>query len=216
MGREGALWIGALEPYMTEEFLRNALNLMGEGENLVSIKVIKNKFTGEPASYGFINFDSDPSALMAMHKLNGKIIPNRWVGNTIQSRIPHTNISSPQHSMVQKLYVTRRLNPEMLNRLLSAPLNIFLFHCSLPPVRFQLNHASAKTSGNGYSQREFSIWVADLPPTITEETLRRTFATRYESVKMVKVIEEADERMYGFVRFTDQNDQRDALIHMNG
>ena len=39
-------------------------------------QVIKNKFTGEPASYGFINFDSDPAALMAMHKLNGKIIPN--------------------------------------------------------------------------------------------------------------------------------------------
>ncbi len=38
--------------------------------------MIKNKFTGEPASYGFINFDSDPAALMAMHKLNGKIIPN--------------------------------------------------------------------------------------------------------------------------------------------
>ena len=41
-----------------------------------SSQVIKNKFTGEPASYGFINFDSDPAALMAMHKLNGKIIPN--------------------------------------------------------------------------------------------------------------------------------------------
>ena len=38
--------------------------------------MIKNKFTGEPASYGFINFDNDPAALMAMHKLNGKIIPN--------------------------------------------------------------------------------------------------------------------------------------------
>ena len=25
---------------------------------------------------GFINFTSDPEALMAMHKLNGKIIPN--------------------------------------------------------------------------------------------------------------------------------------------
>jgi len=75
MSREGALWIGGLEPYMDEDFLKNALSMMGE-ENVISIKVIKNKFTGEPASYGFINFDSDPAALMAMHKLNGKIIPN--------------------------------------------------------------------------------------------------------------------------------------------
>lgn len=75
MSREGALWIGGLEPYMDEEFIRNSLALMGE-DSIVSIKVIKNKFTGEPASYGFINFTSDANALMAMHKLNGKIIPN--------------------------------------------------------------------------------------------------------------------------------------------
>lgn len=64
-----------LEPYMDEEFLTKGLALMGE-TGVLSIKVIKNKFTGEPASYGFVNFDSDPAALMAMHKLNGKIIPN--------------------------------------------------------------------------------------------------------------------------------------------
>lgn len=75
MSREGALWIGGLEPYMDDEFIKSGLALMGE--SLVhSIKVIKNKFTGEAASYGFINFDNDPAALMAMHKLNGKIIPN--------------------------------------------------------------------------------------------------------------------------------------------
>lgn len=59
---------------MDEEFIMRALRMMGE-ESVISVKVIKNKFTGEPASYGFINFDSDPAALMAMHKLNGKIIP---------------------------------------------------------------------------------------------------------------------------------------------
>nr|ACO12537.1 tRNA selenocysteine-associated protein 1 [Lepeophtheirus salmonis]ADD24564.1 tRNA selenocysteine 1-associated protein 1 [Lepeophtheirus salmonis] len=75
MSREGALWIGGLEPYMDEEFIRNSLALMGE-DKIISIKVIKNKFTGVPASYGFINFEDDSCALMAMHKLNGKIIPN--------------------------------------------------------------------------------------------------------------------------------------------
>ena len=60
---------------MTEEFLKNAFSLMGE-DTLVSIKIIKNKFTGAPASYGFIHFDSDAAALMAMHKLNNKMIPH--------------------------------------------------------------------------------------------------------------------------------------------
>jgi len=75
MSREGALWIGSLEPYMDEDFIQKALNQMGE-QNLLSIKVIKNKFTGEAAGYGFINFINDHVALTVMHKLNGKLIPN--------------------------------------------------------------------------------------------------------------------------------------------
>jgi len=73
-GRVGALWIGGLEPYMDEIFLQNAMNMMGE-IGVVSIKVMTNKFTGEPSGYGFINFDSDQTAIIAMHRLGGKIIP---------------------------------------------------------------------------------------------------------------------------------------------
>ena len=61
---------------MTEKFLKNAMSLMGEDESLTKVQIIRNKFTGQLASYGFLQFDSDASALMAMHKLNGKIIPN--------------------------------------------------------------------------------------------------------------------------------------------
>ena len=68
-GRVGALWIGGLEPYMDEVFLQNAMNMMGES-GVVSIKVMTNKFTGEPAGYGFVNFDSDQTAIIAMHREN--------------------------------------------------------------------------------------------------------------------------------------------------
>jgi len=57
MTRVGALWIGGLEPYMNEEFLSSAMMQLGQ-DGVVSIKVMTNKFTGEPAGYGFINFDS--------------------------------------------------------------------------------------------------------------------------------------------------------------
>jgi len=74
-GRVGALWIGGLEPYMDELFLQNAINMMGE-TGVVSIKVMTNKFTGEPSGYGFINFESDQTAVIAMHRLGGKVIPH--------------------------------------------------------------------------------------------------------------------------------------------
>ena len=60
---------------MDEGFLKSGLQQMGEN-NVLSIKVMKNKITGEPASYGFVNFDNDHHALIAMHRLNGKVIPN--------------------------------------------------------------------------------------------------------------------------------------------
>lgn len=60
---------------MDENFITSAVQASGE-LGLVSVKVIKNRVTGEPASYGFINFDSDHNALLAMHRLNGKVIPN--------------------------------------------------------------------------------------------------------------------------------------------
>jgi len=168
MSREGALWIGGLEDYMMEDFLRNSMSLMGEEDSLVLVKRIRNKYTGALATYGFLTFESDAAALMAMHKLNGKIIPN-----------------------------------------------------SQPPVRFQLNHASAKQSGGMYSEREFSIWVSDLPSDVSDEDFRKTFSTRYDSVVTTKLMREKvrrgeSERVYGFVRFADMNDQREALIHMHG
>ena len=48
------------------------MNMMGES-GVVSIKVMTNKFTGEPAGYGFINFDSDQTAIIAMHRMGGKV-----------------------------------------------------------------------------------------------------------------------------------------------
>ena len=67
MTRVGALWIGGLEPYMDENFL-NAAMMALQQDGVVSIKVMTNKFTGEPAGYGFINFDSDQTAIIAMHR----------------------------------------------------------------------------------------------------------------------------------------------------
>lgn len=75
MSRIGALWIGGLEPYMDENFLDTAMTYLGQ-EGVVSIKIMTNKYTGEPAGYGFINFEDDQRAIYSMHRLAGKVIPN--------------------------------------------------------------------------------------------------------------------------------------------
>lgn len=45
------------------------------GENPQTVKVMRNKFTGEPAGYCFVHFANDEEAIDAMHKLNGKPVP---------------------------------------------------------------------------------------------------------------------------------------------
>ncbi|KAL3285958.1 hypothetical protein HHI36_000473 [Cryptolaemus montrouzieri] len=67
------LWMGSLEPYMTETFILSSFRKMGESP--LNVKVMRNKFTGEPAGYCFVHFANDEEAIDAMHKLNGKPIP---------------------------------------------------------------------------------------------------------------------------------------------
>jgi hypothetical protein len=108
-GRVGALWIGGLEPYMDENFLQNAMGLMGE-QNVVSIKVMSNKFTGEPAGYGFVNFDSDQTAIVAMHRLGGKIIPNS--NPPIRFKLNHNSTRLQQGEVDTSIWVGD-LTPEV-------------------------------------------------------------------------------------------------------
>lgn len=68
---ENSLWIGGLDSYIDENFLLEALHAMGE-ENISSVRIFKNV----SPSFGFINFENDYSARLALHKLNGKLIPN--------------------------------------------------------------------------------------------------------------------------------------------
>jgi len=72
-GRTDNLWIGDLEPYMDESFLRMAFGVMGE--TVLSIRVFKEKY-GQRLGYGFIQFESDTAASHALQRLNGKHMPN--------------------------------------------------------------------------------------------------------------------------------------------
>ncbi|VDQ07013.1 unnamed protein product, partial [Trichobilharzia regenti] len=58
---------------MDEVFIKKAFET--SGENIVSVKVIRNKATCQTLGYGFIEFPSSTAARDAMLKLNGKLIP---------------------------------------------------------------------------------------------------------------------------------------------
>lgn len=86
----------------------------------------------------------------------------------------------------------------------------------MQPVRFRLNHAS--TTGKPASDREFSVWVGDLSTDVDDYSLYRTFASKYNSIRTAKVILDNNgfSKGYGFVRFANEDEQKNCLVAMNG
>ncbi|KAL1848808.1 hypothetical protein Plec18167_004407 [Paecilomyces lecythidis] len=164
-GVEGktTLWMGELEPWIDENFIRNLWFQMGEQ---VNVKMIRDKFSGSNAGYCFVDFSSPAAAAKAL-SLNGTPIPN----------------------------TTRP---------------------------FKLNWAT----GGGLADRsrddrgpEYSIFVGDLGPEVNEYVLVSLFQSRFPSCKSAKIMTDPISGMsrgYGFVRFSDENDQQRALTEMQG
>ncbi|XP_073302857.1 polyadenylate-binding protein RBP45 [Primulina huaijiensis] len=68
-----SLWIGDLQYWMDEQFLYSCFASTGE---VASVKVIRNKQTGESEGYGFIEFVSHAAAERNLQMYNGTLIPN--------------------------------------------------------------------------------------------------------------------------------------------
>lgn len=66
------LWMGELEPWIDENFVRSVWFGLGEQ---VNVKMIRDKFSGSNAGYCFVDFTSGEAAAKAL-SLNGTIIPN--------------------------------------------------------------------------------------------------------------------------------------------
>lgn len=66
------LWMGELEPWIDENFVRTVWFGMGYQ---VNVKMIRDKFSGSNAGYCFVDFESPDAAAKAL-QLNGQVIPN--------------------------------------------------------------------------------------------------------------------------------------------
>ncbi|KAF5095268.1 hypothetical protein D0Z03_001876 [Geotrichum reessii] len=156
------LWMGELEPWLDEAAIKKIWGFYGEN---VSVKLIRDKFSGSPSGYCFVEFSSASAAAKAL-TLNGQPIPN-----------------------------TQRL--------------------------FKLNWASGGGLQDKRDDRgpEFSIFVGDLSPEVTEVALFQLFQARYPSCKSAKIMIDTTtntSRGYGFVRFGDETERQYALTGMQG
>ncbi|KAJ6752249.1 hypothetical protein OIU85_002654 [Salix viminalis] len=68
-----SLWIGDLQQWMDENYILSIFSTTGE---VVQAKVIRNKQTGYPEGYGFIEFVNHAAAERVLQTYNGTPMPN--------------------------------------------------------------------------------------------------------------------------------------------
>ncbi|XP_062338281.1 tRNA selenocysteine 1-associated protein 1-like [Osmerus eperlanus] len=71
--RMTSLWMGDLDPYMDENFIKAAFSTMGE--TAYGVKIITHRVTGGSAGYCFVEMSDEPSVDRCVHRLNGKLVP---------------------------------------------------------------------------------------------------------------------------------------------
>jgi RNA recognition motif-containing protein len=61
---------------MDEAYLQSVVTSLGYGKELLSVKIIKDKATGLPLKYGFLEFNTRDNANSFYQNYNNRIIPN--------------------------------------------------------------------------------------------------------------------------------------------
>ncbi|KAI8814760.1 hypothetical protein BJ742DRAFT_653864, partial [Cladochytrium replicatum] len=69
---KATLWMGDLDPWMDESYIKQLWFSLGE---TVNVKMIRDKFTGGNAGYCFIEFQSHANAVNQLTQVNGTLIP---------------------------------------------------------------------------------------------------------------------------------------------
>ncbi|XP_076931818.1 polyadenylate-binding protein RBP47-like [Bidens hawaiensis] len=67
------VWVGDLHHWMDETYLQSCFSQIGEVQ---SIKIIRNRQTGQSERYGFVEFQTHSAAEKAIQSCNGTMMPN--------------------------------------------------------------------------------------------------------------------------------------------
>lgn len=65
--------MGDLDPYMDENFIKQAFSAMGESP--FGVKIITHRITGGSAGYCFVELADEASVDRCVQRLNGKLVP---------------------------------------------------------------------------------------------------------------------------------------------
>ncbi|WCJ36902.1 Polyadenylate-binding protein RBP47B' [Euphorbia peplus] len=233
------LWIGDLQYWVDESYLSSCFSHTGE---VVSIKIIRNKITGQPEGYGFVEFVSHGAAERILHTYNGTQMPAPDVTDFLLQETFRANYPSVRGAKVvtdpntgrSKGYGFVKFGDENeRNRAMSEMNGVY---CSTRPMRISLATPKKTTA---YQQpfvaakavypvpaytapvqvvapdndiTNTTIFVGNLDPNVTEEELKHTFL-QFGEIPYVKI---PVGRGCGFVQFATRVSAEEAIQRMQG
>ncbi|XP_069935066.1 tRNA selenocysteine 1-associated protein 1 isoform X2 [Oryctolagus cuniculus] len=211
-----SLWMGDLEPYMDENFISRAFATMGE--TVMSVKIIRNRLTG------YISFP-------LLSRLRGGRPPGALAAPreaVTLARITFCglvewkdNRAPADETLLRDLgipagycfveFADLATAEKCLHKINGKPLP-----GATPAKRFKLNYATyGKQPDNS---PEYSLFVGDLTADVDDGMLYEFFVKVYPSCRGGKVVldQTGVSKGYGFVKFTDELEQKRALTECQG
>ncbi|KAL4235634.1 hypothetical protein ACF0H5_004029 [Mactra antiquata] len=178
------LWMGDLEPYMDEFFVLQAFETMGEPA--MQVKMINNKHTGA---------DDDFEKIYGQAREISREVSNMYPELRLPAGYCFVDFVDGKAAQMAQLRLNGKIIPN-----------------SQPPHRFKLNSNQIRDA----PRKEFSLFVGELTDDVDDYVLFRAFAKKYSSCHTAKVVLDSRgySKGYGFVRFSEETDQQQALIEM--
>jgi len=154
-----SLWLGDLPPWVDEGFL---LGIFAGTNQLVSVKLIRNRSTGASEGYAFLEFRTHEAADTILKTYNGHPMPNTDL--VFRLNWAAYGVGKAQPAGEGRFFV---------------PFNPYSFPLIL--IGKLLSHMSPTVPA------DFSLFVGDLAPDVTDMILQEYFRQFYPSVRSAKV-----------------------------
>ncbi|KAJ2846900.1 hypothetical protein GGI22_006127, partial [Coemansia erecta] len=222
IGGSVQLWMGDIEPWMDDERICQIWAHVGES---VTVKMIRDRLTGGPANYCFLEFQTQADAERILATYNGKPMPLafdrpfrlNWASGIAAGYgspfMPLGMTPDPGYLLQQSRAHHSGVDGAAFDN------SVMSTAASAPPPAATHTAAATPAQQAGIDGPEHSLFVGDLASEVTDVQLVHEFRCRYPSVRAAKVVTDPITllpRGYGFVRFSDEADQQRALVEMQG
>ena len=201
------LWIGDLAYWMDEQYVLYAFSSVYKTVN--HVKLIRNRQTGLHEGYGFVEFATQEDAAFALKTFPGHAMPgtmHAYVLNWAQAKTPRSSEDGGSAPSTPK-----KLAKEGSSRTVLAPVS-------------ESGSDVSETEGvhdgdNAHEGAEFSVFVGDLGPDVTDEMLTELFKEKCSTAHNARVVVDLKtlrSKGYGFIDFTTEQDYNIAMNEVAG